>query len=385
MRRLYRIKNEYEITLKSEILSFKDPEYIYIPIKENFVSLVKEKDKILKGDVILKGENSMVFSPVSGIVHSINEMLFDGVKQNSFVIKNDFKEKERSYELLVNDNFDSDNVLNILYNFCFNYFASRLEGGKIKNLIINSIEDEPCMYSKNLLLSNYINIILETADIFSSAFKLDNTLIAIKSSDTSNIERYLSIMGTYPNINLSLIEDYYLVGKEPFLLEYLDYKSDDTLVIDIEDIIRIYDAIKHNRLNYNKFITISGPNLKRSVVIETKIGSLLQDVIEEGIKQKSRNNLNIINGPMTGYKCDVKKEVVTNNTKGVFILHEYEEKKEESCNNCGLCYKMCPVKVNPKKIMKTKKKAKACLDCGLCTYVCPSHINLRAYLEDNHE
>ncbi|NMA51246.1 MAG: hypothetical protein GX951_05325 [Mollicutes bacterium] len=384
MRRLYRLKNEYQITLQSEILSFPTPEYIYIPIKEGWSPLVKEKDRILKGDILLKSENNMSFSPVSGIINGIEEKNFDGVKQKCFVIKNDFKEKEKSYDILIEDNYDKENILNILYVFGFNYYASRLESGEIKTLIINSIEDEPYMYNKNLLLNNFVNKILATADIFSEAFELSNSHIAIKSSDTTNIEKYISLMGTYPNIDLCLIEDYYLVGKEPFLLEYLDYKKQDTLVIDIEDIIRIYDAIKHHKFNYNKFITISGPNLKRSVVIEVKIGSLLTDVIENTTDYKYKSKLNILNGPMMGYKCDPNKEIVTVNTKGLFILNEYKT-KEESCNNCGLCYKMCPVKVNPKKVMKTGKPAKACLDCGLCSYICPSHINLRAFLEDKNE
>ena len=65
--------------------------------------------------------------------------------------------------------------------------------------------------------------------------------------------------------------------------------------------------------------------------------------------------------------------------KGVIIIPKFNE-EEKPCNLCGMCYKICPVKVNPKNVMDTGKKSKNCIDCGLCTYICPCKINLRKYL-----
>ena len=42
---------------------------------------------------------------------------------------------------------------------------------------------------------------------------------------------------------------------------------------------------------------------------------------------------------------------------------------EEKCINCGLCYRVCPIGINP------LKKNNKCIKCGLCNYVCPSKIN----------
>ena len=87
---------------------------------------------------------------------------------------------------------------------------------------------------------------------------------------------------------------------------------------------------------------------------------------------------------MTGEKANINDVVISNNTIGVIIMDKTIDKASE-CNNCGLCYKICPVKVNPKRVMDTKKISKNCLDCGLCTYICPCHINLRKYLRGEHE
>ena len=42
---------------------------------------------------------------------------------------------------------------------------------------------------------------------------------------------------------------------------------------------------------------------------------------------------------------------------------------DEKCLNCGLCYRVCPLGINP------LKKNSKCIKCGLCNYVCPSNIN----------
>ena len=69
----------------------------------------------------------------------------------------------------------------------------------------------------------------------------------------------------------------------------------------------------------------------------------------------------------------------------VLIIIPKEEQKSYPCNRCGLCYKVCPVRVNPKKVMDSKKVSKNCIDCGICSYICPCHINLRKYFWGEHE
>ena len=138
-----------------------------------------------------------------------------------------------------------------------------------------------------------------------------------------------------------------------------------------------------NGLLYNDFIdsnyiTIASPNIYKSYVVNTKIGTLLIDVLNK-LNIKSFDGLYIYNGLMTGYEIDYKKCVVTSNMKGLIIIPKTLE-KESPCNLCGMCYKVCPVKVNPKNVMDTGKKSKNCIDCGLCTYICPCKINLRKYL-----
>ncbi|MBE6148708.1 MAG: 4Fe-4S dicluster domain-containing protein [Firmicutes bacterium] len=384
MRKLIKLKKDISIVFNSQITEFLNPEEIYLPIKNNYKVLVKNGEPVLKGQVVIENNLNKVISPISGVVVGLAKKNLDGILTNCVVIQNDFKEKNKNYIRKKDSKFDKDMIVSRLYEYYFKYIASVLESKKINNLVISGIEDEPYIANNVYVVNKYSREILEMADILSSAFKIEKTLIAMKSNDTRNIETYLSKIGTYPNISLTLIDDKYLLGKSFFLLEYLNLKDLDTLVIDARTFLNMYNALKYNKSSHETFITISGPSVSRSQVIKVKIGSLIKDVINNSINVKNKENIYVLNGLMSGQECDVNETVVTKNTLGVVIIPK-EEVKESKCINCGLCFKICPVKVNPKKLMDNHKVSNNCIDCGLCSYICPSHINLRRFLRGEYE
>lgn len=383
MRKLVKLEKDLSIVFNSTITEYINPDFVYIPIKKNYHLLVKNNEKVYKGQIILENNLNKKLCPVSGKVVGVSKKNVDGTIKDVIVIENDFKEEEKNYKVK-EIKYQKDIIVSKLYEFYFKYIASILESKKINNLIINTLEDEPYIANNNYIASKYSKEILEIVDIFANTFNINRSIIAIKSNDTKLLENYLSKIGTYPNINISPIDDKYLLGKPFFLLEYLNLTEIDSLVIDSKTILEIYNAIKYNKNTYETFITISGPSLKKSSVIKVKVGTLLSDVFDSKVKLANKDNLYILNGLMTGYECDIKNTIVSKNTIGVVVIPKHEEKEHE-CNKCGLCFKICPVKVNPKKIMDTKKISVNCLDCGLCSYVCPCHINLRKFLRGEHE
>jgi electron transport complex protein RnfC len=146
----------------------------------------------------------------------------------------------------------------------------------------------------------------------------------------------------------------------------------------------MYEAIKYNRLPSETFITISGPSVSKSQVLRVKLGTCLKEVVDNNVKIKDKEIQFILNGLMTGHGCDITNVIVTNQTKGLIVIPNVKIEEQE-CNNCGLCYRICPVKVNPKRCMDKKINSKNCIDCGLCSYICPCHINLRRFLRSENE
>lgn len=383
MRELTKLKKDANLIFDSDIAFYLNPDYIYIPVKKNYNLLVKKGSPILMGQIIIENNLNKVISPISGRASAIKKMSIGSKELPCLVIENDFKEKSKLIKRK-NLKLDKDTIISKLYEYYFKYIASVLETKKINNLIINGLEDEPYIYNNSYILNTYPKEILEMSDMLEDAFKINKTSIAIKSSDSKNIEAYLSKVGTYPQITLSLIEDKYLLANPFFLMEYLHLSQIDTLVLSASELYNIYNALKYNKHITETFITLSGPALEKSKVIKVKIGTLLSDAIINNVKIKTEDVKYIYGGLMTGFEVDPSKTIITSETKGVVIIPNVEIPEKE-CTLCGLCYKLCPVKVNPKKVMDTGKPSSNCLDCGLCSYICPSHINLRRYLRGEHE
>lgn len=380
MRNLITLKKDSNIIYNSTISEYIDPDIIYIPIKKNYQILVKTNENVCKGQAIMENNLNKIFSPISGIVLGVKKMNVDGINQNTIVIQNDYKEKSK--DIKKNNStikISKEYIISKLYEFHFNDIAKILETKKINNLIINGIDDEPYILNREYLMNSYLKEILEMTDIFATYFNINNNIIAIKSNNTKNVEYFLSRIGTYPNINLKLVEDKYLIGKDFFLLEHLNLKNEESLIISLQVFLDIYNAIKYNKNSYETYITIAGTCVSRSKVIKVKRGTLLKNIIDNNIKIMKDNVLFINNGLMAGYECDINNTIVSESTIGLIIIPN-ETISTYECSNCGLCYRICPVKINPKKAYDYHQKSKKCIDCGLCSYICPSHINLRKYL-----
>lgn len=386
MRNLIKLNKNTNMVFNSTISEYIDSEYIYVPIKRNYTILVKGNEVVYKGQVILEKTIDKIYSPVSGTILGTKKMNVNGIIQNTIVIQNDFKEKIKNNRKNNELKLNKENIISRLYEYHFNDLAKILETKKINNLVINGIDDEPYILNKEYIINSYMKEILDITDIIATIFDINNNIITIKSTNTKNVEHFLSRIGTYPNINLRLMEDKYLIGKDVFLLEQLNINKDDSLVIDVEELLRIYNAIKYNKYMYDTFVTIAGLAFNRSKVLKVREGTLLKDIIDNNLKysKDKEEYVYILNGLMTGLDCDINSTIVTSETLGLTVIPKINM-KEYNCNDCGLCYRVCPVKVNPKKALDTHEKLNKCIDCGLCTYICPCHINLRKYLRGNYD
>ena len=376
MRKLIKLDRIYDIKFASKIFSFMDPDHIYVPIEDGYEIIKKQNSKVLKNEAILENKLKKIKSSISGKIIGTTNLICDEALKECIVIENNYEENTKETKNKIKS-VTTEDIISTLISLNFDDYLNIIRTRKISNIVVNGLEDEPYIENNPYILQFYANEILKMTDAFSDTFKIKNSYIAIKSNDTENINLFLSKIGTYTNINLSLIEDKYLLGTNFFLLENMGL-SENSLVISAKDMLSIYNGLVYNDFKDNTFITIASPFLEKSYVVNVKIGTLLSDVFQK-LNIDIKDALYIYNGLMTGYEIDYKKCVVTNNTKAVLIIpNEYEEAKK--CNLCGMCYKICPVKVNPKNVMDTGKKSKNCIDCGLCTYICPCKINLRKYL-----
>ncbi len=350
------------IVFKEKVKPFLNPDLVYIPLLDN-----KIKNKTLK-----KGE--MVFnnfySAVSGTVIGTSKIKLDSDKYiQGLVIRNDFCETpvtNIATRRKIN-NLSYENVINSLTDIDL---KNKIKNIKYKTIIINGIDDDPYIKNEAFIQKIHFREILNTIDLLQNLYPESNVMIVLKSTDNENILNYTNFLGSYKNITLRLVEDYYLLGKEQFIKEYLQIKE-DTLHLKTSEVYNFYQEVKRCKPTLEKYITISGDGVEYNQVYLVKLGTKINSFGDF-------TNFDVYLNGIMGKKIDPKDLIVTKNLEGIVVMQKKPLKSLE-CIKCGQCLNICPIHSNPLLAYKKQKKIK-CIDCGLCSYICPSFIPLEKYI-----
>lgn len=371
MRKLVSIEKTEDISYPNKFKEFYAPDYIYIPVFNDCLINIKENDKVAINDILLEGSNKFYTSPISGKVIGLEEKTLLGKKYNCLKLENDYKESKTKTVKKQSD------LIKCLESFHYDSLIANINK-KANTIILNCVTDEPDVANNTFMLQKNGEDIIDMLDELASYLKISNIIVAIKASDEQGINSFVNLLGSYPNIHAHLLNDLYLLENSQFLCEYLNCDEKDTIVLKPSDVYKIVNAYKHNKKINTKYITICGNNIKKSYVLETKIYTSLKEILSE--EKISKNSLIIVNGLMKGLEVDLDSEIISEDTESIFIMKPIR-KKEHNCINCGKCYNICPVKVDPVKYINANKKSSVCIDCGLCSYICPCYINLRKHLK----
>lgn len=385
MNKLLTLNKDYDIKLKSKITKFSTPKYVYLPIKNGEEMInhleVKKEEKISKFSI----------SPISGKIMGIKycSTIEEGMVK-CLAILNNYKETfyKRSASLKDLEKISLEKCLIDLIESDHNSLANKIkETPKQATLLILGLEDEPYEANEIFTLKEYANEVLEMIDVLREKLVSKETKIILKNNDRDNIEQLEDLLGTYTNIELNVVPDYYLLGTSEMIKEYLNIKH-NSLILKASEIKIIYDVLKRRRKYTEHLFTISGNGITNPQMIEAKIGTSVKEIMNQYIKIKKNRKLEyIVNGLMTGKKIELDNLIVTKELKSILIMKE-DQIAEKECINCGKCISICPKFCNPRKCLdsKEKKYRQNCIDCGLCSYICPAYINLRKYLKgDPHE
>lgn len=398
------LTKDYSIKISSRVEEYLSPDYVYIPIQAGFHLCVKNQELVKKEQPLLENNHHKILSPVSGkVVGAKPCMIADGSIVNCIVIENDYKETMSRKKQGKKDfsSFSKDDLITFfkeddIYDHATSMFLSeKLEQmASVDTLIINGIEPDLYLASKIFLMQNNVSELLVTIDMLREILQCSQTIFAMKSVDGENALKYSNYIGTYPEIQLRFVPDYYPIAHEKILTSYLMLPaSNHVLVLDIDLVYKLYLTWKKNRHLTEKYITITGSGITSPKVVLAKIGSSLDGILKEHFHEDVREDvIYVANGLMRGVMVKPEELIVTEDLEGVVITTK-EEEKEHDCINCGLCKNICPVGANPKYVYdhkddkdKCKKDRALCIHCGLCSYICPSKIHLRKYLlGDDHE
>ncbi len=368
MKKLYKLNIDNEMTLNKNILNFLDPDYIYLPIDD--FSFLEEKEYIYKNQNIFEKDNIDYNSSISGSLETLSKITINNVGYNAIVLKNDFKEKEIKYK--INDTTEYKGLIELLNK---NILLKNIDNEQAENIVINGIEDEPYTYTESYILRKNIDIIFDTTEKLNQIYKSKKNYITIKNTDIDNVDKYLSSIGAYPSLNIVVLDNLYLLGKNEFLLEKIKLQNKKTIVLKPSEILEIRNYLKYGTNKSEKYITIVNMIDKKIFIINTKKYVKIIDILNKF--KLNKNATYIKNGLMSGIKINPETEVIDESFNSLYIVEDCNN-PELDCINCGKCSAVCPLNNNPKELIF--KKNEKCIDCALCSYFCPSNINLRSRL-----
>lgn len=363
------------ISLKNK--SFLDPEYIYVPVDDN--ALFEDENAYISiNKLVYNTKKANYYSSISGSINRLVVKKINNKNVNCIQIKNDYKEKKlvKKKKILDKNKEDLFQRLNDLDLCGLKNKISK----DTKYIVLNCITDDPYIFNERSYLENYADNILETLDYISKILDVKNIIVVVKNVDSNNINSFISIMGSYPNFKLILMEDKYLMGQDYFLLKNLSLDKKNAIILKPSEIYSLYHAIFFDNRLVTKIITISGNALKNNFIVNTKLYVSVDEILNKFNIKLNDNMILIKNGVMNGLTINLNDELIDNNTEALIIMYK-SQRTTTDCINCGKCYEMCPIKINPRVSLDNKIKNKNCISCGICNYVCPANINLLKYLK----
>ena len=336
------IRKEQKIAIPQEYLEYLNPNYVFIPIKENknYPKTLVKKDDLIE-DIKVPITGNILATAVNKDKRYLiikNSHLDDANKDETRVSKNSDKKKEK---------------------------VEFLENFKNKETIyINTFDKDALAFNNYYLLLKEKDKVIFTLNYLIENTGLKEIYLVIPATYEEVINEYKKIKDK--KIKLIILNDYFALGYNDILSKYLRVNSSN--IISIEALFNTYYVIKSKNSNY-VYLTING-NIKTTVFKATKY-TILKELLEY-LKIDIIDIEICLNNSLINKNIGIQY-VINEETKLIIINKKdkvLESKRKDTCSNCGLCYTLCPWHINP---LKTNK----CYDCGLCNYICPSKRVLR--------
>ena len=291
--------------------------------------------------------------------------------------------------------------------------------GIIDTVIINACECEPLLKVDINLIENYSREILKGIDVVVKTLRVKKAIIGIKEYNQRAIISLNNEITNFENIEINEIENVYPSGDEVYLINECTGivvpegklpKDVNCLVLNIETVYNIFNAVFRGNAVTEKFVTITGA-VKHPQTIKVPIGAKLTDIMN--IAKPSVKDYEIImGGPMTGSIVS-NNDVITKTTKGIIVLestHPLISSKKcnsrnllkrisSTCSSCQKCTDLCPrnllgYSIKPHEIMRSLsygivnnidiyKGAMSCSECGVCeVFSCHQNLSPRTIIKD---
>lgn len=364
--------------------------------------LVQVGDHVKIGQLIGKRDDRFyvpVFSSVSGEVVAIEKRMSARLAPaEHIVIRNDHLDEKVEFPCI---SFDAskEEVINYMKETGLlgqggAGFPAYLkyQTDKCETLIINAVECEPYITADICNIENHYEDFKDGVKLLFRISGAKNCIIGIKKTHPKVIDELNNLFKDENGIEVRALKDVYPMGWERTLTYAVLKKRYDKLPIEVGAIvtnattaITLAQSIKSKCFVYERYVTVTGNNLRDSHNVLCRIGTPIRELINACGGIEVSPAIIIMGGPMMGTSV-TKDEVAITPINNAVLIFEYRQTEPWACLRCGRCVEHCPSSLEPVSIKEayeftdvdrlTTLHVMDCVECGMCTYICPSKIDV---------
>lgn len=400
-------------TRNKEIIEAERPDVVYIPLQQHIGAplkpIVKRGDEVERGQKIADTDSFVaapVHASVSGVVKGIEKVNDPGGgRVNAIKIEVSEKDNDKFMEPLNADpeELESEKIRERIREsgiagmggamFPTHVKLAVPDGKEVEYIILNGAECEPYLTVDHRMMLEKGHEIIEGLKLLIKATGAQKGLIGIENNKSDAIRTLKSLVADETNIEVKETETKYPQGGEKMLIKALLNREVPIggLPLDVGVVVNntstaaaVYEAVKLGKPLIERPLTITGSGITKPMNINVKIGTPINEIIEQAGGFNGEVGKVILGGPMMGKAQPSLDVPVVKGTSGILVLqmHEVENYSPDPCINCARCVDVCPTNLVPTTIAKLAElekldrleemKVMNCIECGSCSYICPS-------------
>ncbi len=404
--------NGKRVTSQIAVETLHQPARVTIPLCQHIgkesLSLVKKGDLVKVGQLIGEAQGNIsanIHSSVSGKVVSVERvMVVRGNYVNSVIIDNDFNNTWVDLEPCEDySKLSKDELINKIKNAgvvglggaTFPTHVKLSPKEEIDTLVINAVECEPYLSADHRLMLENSDQIIEGISIAKKIVNAKKVIIGIEANKPDAIALLSDKVKNMDSFSVMSLPVVYPQGGEKQLIYATTRRkvkignlpaSVGVIVLNVTTCNAIYEAVRYGKPVVERIVTIAG-NFDQPKNMLVKIGSPVEDIVNEAGGLRENTKMIIMGGPMMGEPIIRKDIPITKGYSGIVALEEaYSDVEESPCIRCGRCGYNCPMKLSPSEIDRNVRNNKAlenekyqvmsCIECGICSWSCPAKRRL---------
>lgn len=297
------------------------------------VAIVKAGDAVKKGTLIATptGLGANIFSSVYGVVEEVTD--------DRIIIKPDEEQKDEFVPIEEGSKLDMVKAAGVVGMGGAGFptgvkLGTNLEGGYI---LINAAECEPGLKHNVMQIENECDKVVRGVKYCMEISNAAKAIFAIKKKNEKAVQTLKEALKDEPAISIHLLPDIYPMGEERAVVrETLGIELEPTqlpaaaksIVINVETLARVAEAIDERKPCYSKNLTVVGKikgGNKPHVFMDVPVGTSVGDLIEmAGGLDDGKIGEIVMGGPFTG-KATTLDAPITKTTGGIIPTIEFPD------------------------------------------------------------